>query len=64
VTIDDHEAVRDSHRTDDRGDQSRKGTPTSFSPCAPTTRLPGGSTSPLSFRKRELIRPGRLALHE
>src|SRR5262249_60186536 len=52
MTINDHAAARDSHRRDDRGDQAGKGTRTGILAFTRTRRLPGASTSPLSFRKR------------
>src|SRR5262245_4635431 len=53
TTINNHAAARDSHRRDDRGDHSGKGTGTWFRASPPTTRLPAGaSPSPLSFSKR------------
>jgi len=52
MTINDHAAARDSHRSDDRGDQSGNGTRTGFraSPLPPVCRA--RLTSPLSFHKR------------
>src|SRR5262249_14878937 len=52
MTINDHVAVRNSHRRDESRRSVREGHTKGFSPCAPTTRLPGASPSPLSFRKR------------
>jgi hypothetical protein len=50
VTIDDHAADAWLDCRDDRGDPSGKGARRRYSPFAPTSRLPGASTSPPPFR--------------
>ncbi|HJW69174.1 MAG TPA: hypothetical protein VJ829_07450, partial [Candidatus Binatia bacterium] len=61
VTIDDHAADAWLDCRDDRGDPSEKGARRRYSPFAPTSRLPGASTSPLPFRneKRKPVFKGR-----
>src|SRR5262245_56709293 len=62
MTISDHAAARDSHRRDDRGDQSGKGAQCGYLRFAPSDHPPGAPTSPPPLRHgHRVARAARLA---